>query len=73
MTTTMRKKKSCSGCRALGHGCELGYQIRHHATQPWKAPVPLEPCPKPLTYDDYFAERDRQRRLNNSVVRPVTS
>ena len=66
--TMPRKKKSCSGCRALdGNKCELGYRVARNINQRWKAPEPLERCPKPLTYDAYFAERDRLRRLNNFI------
>lgn len=56
------QKKSCEGCRALSlDRCDLNFKNRHDPIQPWKAPVPLEPCPKPQTYEQYFTERKRQQ------------
>lgn len=57
-------KKSCIGCRALrlrgkningfnesiGY-CELGYKINEVEKKP------LEPCPKPKTYNQLFTEK----------------
>lgn len=49
--TPLKKNRTCTGCRALeyiGYGgrkyeCELDYLMNDEK--------PLEPCPKPKTYD----------------------
>ena len=58
MSHTM--KHNCANCRALDlmardHSCKLNYKTNtrkllfdHLET------YPLEPCPKPLTFDDFF-------------------
>lgn len=49
--------RTCKGCRAFnGSGCDLGFKIE---TNPifnglGKRGKPLEPCPKPKTYDEYW-------------------
>lgn len=62
----IRLKRNCNGCRASGeleignNTCGLGYKTAVK-TELWGRPVqwkPLEECPKPKTYNDYFnAER----------------
>lgn len=55
----MRKKKNCSGCRALvGTNCSLGYKTETEQEIVTKRFVnytkPLEECPKPKIYSDYI-------------------
>ena len=56
-------KKTCNGCRALVYGfqemmCELKFE-----TEPIYLDgrvisyKPLEQCPKPKTYEDYFLQK----------------
>ena len=61
----MRVKKSCDGCRAIGRSdrCNLGYKtkilyipIKAFGDRELKRMVPLEPCPKPRTYDGYYLQ-----------------
>lgn len=52
-------KRTCNGCRALSGdtGCSLGYE-RKFKSRGNLLPseyVPAEECPKPLTYDRFFA------------------
>lgn len=59
----MTIKKSCKNCRALGGTrCELGFKNQTNINYSWKDPIPLEPCPKPLTYEAYFAEREKRQK-----------
>ena len=68
-------KKNCNSCRAIGGiypnmYCRLGFKIgRVISLGIVSSFVPLEECPKPLTFDAYFtivqdretAEIDKQR------------
>lgn len=51
------KAKTCKECRAFNNSrCVLGYKIK---TEPIFYGIssrgkPLEPCPKPKTYDEYI-------------------
>ncbi len=58
------QKRTCGSCRALevgeyGRGyCDLRYKIGYETKTlygTWY--YPLEPCPKPLTYDGYLDAR----------------
>ena len=59
-------KKSCNGCRAYGRSdsCNLGYKTEIHyilipalGNPMLKRMVPLEQCPKPKTYNDYYLQK----------------
>jgi len=59
-------KKKCDGCRAFGrsNSCDLGYktEIRYipiPALNNWilERMVPLEQCPKPRTYNEYYLQK----------------
>jgi hypothetical protein len=58
-------KKTCDRCRAYGRGCcSLGYKVKmvnEKFLKPFNAfievMVPLERCPKPRTYDEYYLQR----------------
>jgi len=58
MPNTM--KNTCKGCRALewstpNYKCKLGYEIDTIYDLTGIIEIfPLEPCPKPLTFDAYF-------------------
>ena len=53
-------KDTCKGCRALEYSsptynCKLEYEIDTIRDLAGTLEIfPLEPCPKPLTYDAYF-------------------
>ncbi|MDT8284909.1 MAG: hypothetical protein RQ767_05235 [Thermovirgaceae bacterium] len=62
------QKRTCVGCRAYERDydqsrmrCGLGYgtEIRRHKAQKHLLFLPpIEPCPKPLTFDDlHYAEK----------------
>lgn len=55
----LSQRKKCDGCRCLAHnGCTIGYIIKigikdlRYANI--KTYTPLEPCPKPLTGNDFI-------------------
>ena len=53
-------KNTCWGCKALEwnpplYQCKLTYEIETiHCLAGTTEIIPLEPCPKPLTFDAYF-------------------
>lgn len=53
-------KQTCAGCRALDlievkSRCKLSYKIKTTRLLDGSfETIPLEPCPKPLTFDAYF-------------------
>jgi hypothetical protein len=64
-------KRSCDGCRALWYhytfdrycSCILGYKVKsifHHTIL--VGAIPLEECPKPMTYKKYFNCEPRSSR-----------
>jgi len=71
-------KHTCRGCRALewnypDYLCKLEYKMKTIRQLDGSFEIiPLESCPKPLTFDDYFtivqdrenADRDKSRRDN---------
>lgn len=66
-------KKSCNGCRAHSGGsyCKLGYitkilyiPILTFGNRELEKMVPLEPCPKPKTYDDYYLQQKLKVKKN---------
>lgn len=60
MTGKLRIKLNCWECRALGfdgfsHTCGLGFKQGHSPRKHGiSEPHPLEPCPKPRTYKQWF-------------------
>ena len=65
-------KQTCAGCRALEwaspvYKCKLNYEIDTIRDFTGKLEVfPMEPCPKPKTFDDYF--QITQSRENKARV-----
>lgn len=65
-------KKSCNGCRAHGKNyCILGYKTKiTHVIVPafgnrsFEKMVPLEECPKPLTYNNYMFELKLKKEIS---------
>lgn len=58
-------KKSCEGCKALNSNnnlylwqCDLNYRIDGHKG------IPLEGCPKPLTYQKWFDLKELKEKNN---------
>jgi len=57
-------KKTCNGCRAHGRGeCNLKYKTKiidvpviAFGNRTFERMVPLEECPKPKTYNEYFLQ-----------------
>jgi len=64
-------KKSCKGCKALYnsvHGlyCDLGYKTKIKFYKGVEVGlIPLEECPKPTTYLDYFYALKFERKDTN--------
>jgi len=63
------QKKTCGNCKALvdiPHSvyltCEFGYKIER---QSWY--TPLEPCPKPITYKEFYFALNNYNKLNSVV------
>ena len=59
-------KKKCDGCRAFGrsNSCDLGYKtkilyipISAFGNRKLERMVPLEQCPKPRTYNEYYLQK----------------
>lgn len=52
----MRLKKNCNGCRAIdGTKCDIGYKTENiYYKSILLGCKPIEPCPKPKTYKEYF-------------------
>lgn len=66
--TRITLKRTCDGCRALDYSfnnydCSLGYNNKggYDRLLGLRIIKPQEPCPKPKTYLDYFAQ-DKIRR-----------
>lgn len=62
-------KKTCNGCRALRYicgdwRCVLGYKIKGEKISIhglyYYSPKPVEQCPKPKTYKEYFDAEPKQ-------------
>lgn len=57
-------RKDCSDCRACNHdvfsssNCSLYFKTGSKEIVGYPISIPLEPCPKPLTYDQYFLCRE---------------
>jgi len=59
-------KRTCDGCRALGTDlgndqleCNLGYKTKEEVLMDVVVClIPLEQCPKPKTYDEYFLQKN---------------
>ena len=55
-------KKTCNGCRAISRDfCYLGYATKiiykdYKDFSPITILIPLEKCPKPKTYNEYFLQ-----------------
>jgi hypothetical protein len=64
-------KKNCNGCRASSTGfygqykCDLNYKMEsifNDKCLMYTHGKPLEECPKPKTYEDYFAQMNVYRK-----------
>lgn len=63
------QKRTCNQCVVFidfADHCDLGYKINGHVTPS----IPLEPCPKPKTYDEYMEalykyKKDRRFHYKN--------
>lgn len=77
----LSQKKTCNRCKAFNKdndpnrfiACGLGYTIQAMAYDPYgftSFGVPMEPCPKPMTYSDLiYAEKwYRARELRKSMI-----
>jgi len=56
-----KPRKDCSNCKACrhdifsNHNCELHFKTStKQILEGYPVPIPLEPCPKPLTYNQYI-------------------
>jgi len=55
-----KPRKDCSNCKACRHdcfsrsNCELHFKTGTKQILGYPVSIPLEPCPKPLTFDQYF-------------------
>lgn len=67
-------KRTCSGCRALDNypvlSCGLGYKTKVGKLYAGIVIgiIPCEPCPKPITYNEFLKER---RNLSNHSFEPT--
>ena len=66
---TLRKNKTCNGCKALHMSfnfnyCELGYNtsLKTHPTFFVTTDIPTEICPKPKTTTEYIEARENFRK-----------
>lgn len=61
-------KRTCSGCRAEGLDghCDLGYEtkVKDIVMGVLYRYKPAEECPKPLTYNAYFASERKEGKNN---------
>lgn len=61
-------KRTCNGCRALaisvriGFECELGFPINDTWNGYRHIIAPLQQCPKPKTYEEYFQCREKREK-----------
>lgn len=71
MVISKKPRKDCLGCLCSEERfCQLGYDIKHQTLHSlgFTKPVPMEPCPKPLTGKDWLKARKEFNKYQTRMI-----